>query len=78
MSTPNAYESGQEVAAGLFAHVDALESLEARLEAAIEQGSASTEAMAELQRVRLELTFFLETLEEMGAFTPVEGSRISG
>jgi exonuclease VII small subunit len=78
MTTPNHQEVVQEVAASLFAHVDALESREAELEAAIEHGGASSDALAELQRVRLELTFFLETLEDMGAFTPVEGSRISG
>lgn len=54
----------------LFARVDELETREAQLEAAVERGLATADALQELQRVRLELSFFLETLEDMGAFNP--------
>jgi hypothetical protein len=57
----------------LFAQVDELEVREAQLEAALERGQATAEALQELQRVRLELSFFLETLEDMGAFNPPDG-----
>ena len=72
--TPSVRESppeyGDEPASKLFGKVDELEAREAVLEAAFNAGDKSSALLAELERVRFELSGYLEALDEMGAFDP--------
>jgi len=57
----------EEVEAWLHARLDVLEPREEELDELVGAGSASLELRAELERVRAELTFCLETLDDLGA-----------
>lgn len=56
----------EEVEAWLHARLDVLEPREEALDELVSAGGASVELRAELERVRAELTFCLETLDDLG------------
>jgi hypothetical protein len=56
----------EEVEAWLHARLDVLEPREEELDERVSAGDASVELRAELERVRAELTFCLETLDDLG------------
>lgn len=56
----------EDVEAWLHARLDVLEPREEELDELVSAGDASLELRAELERVRAELTFCLETLDDLG------------
>lgn len=56
----------EEIEAWLHARLDVLEPREEELDELVSAGEASVELRAELERVRAELTFCLETLDDLG------------
>jgi len=59
--------SPEELEIWLHARLDVLEPREEQLDEMVSAGGASLELRAELERVRAELTFCLETLDDLGA-----------
>jgi hypothetical protein len=57
-------------AAEIGAHIDALAEREALLVAATATANPSREKLAELERVRFEMTAYLELLEELEGSSP--------
>ena len=62
-----AHASPEELEAWLHARLDVLEPREEELDEAVSAGGATLELRVELERVRAELTFCLETLDDLGA-----------
>ena len=69
--------SPEELEFWLHARLDVLELREEHLDELLNAGDASPELRAELERVRAELTFCLETLDDLGAAN-FEGAASSG
>jgi hypothetical protein len=59
-----------ELEATYFAKVEELEAREAALEAAVQRGDESEATLSELETVRAHLLWYLEGLDDMGAFNP--------
>lgn len=59
--------SPDELEAWLHARLDVLEPREEELDEVVSAGDAPLELRVELERVRAELTFCLETLDDLGA-----------
>jgi hypothetical protein len=57
----------EEIEAWLHARLDVLEPREEQLDELVNAGEASAELRAELERVRAELTFCLETLADLSS-----------
>lgn len=62
-----AHASPEELEFWLHARLDVLEPREEQLDELVSAGGASPELREELERVRAELTFCLETLDDLGA-----------
>lgn len=59
--------ASEDIEAWLHARLDVLEPREEELDELVSAGGAPLELRAELERVRAELIFCLETLDDLGA-----------